>query len=118
MNCFRRPLDAIVTSAEDIAKEEMNAAREGIVNFIRSQNGWQDFADDGSKTTAFFIGENRKRYKVQHKADAHQLFQKLGEGGNGSLFATDVVPVDAGGNGAKRKDQGKNPQGIGSPGFH
>lgn len=35
----------------DIAKEEMNAAREGIVNFIRSQNGWQDFADDGSKTT-------------------------------------------------------------------
>lgn len=35
----------------DIAREEMNAAREGIVNFIKSQNGWQDFKDDGSKTT-------------------------------------------------------------------
>ena len=35
----------------DIAQEEMNSAREGIVNFIRSLNGYQDFTDDGSKTT-------------------------------------------------------------------
>ena len=35
----------------DIAKEEMTAAREGIVNFIKSLNGFGEFVDDGSKTT-------------------------------------------------------------------
>lgn len=35
----------------DIAKEEMTAAREGIVNFIKSQSGYEFFTDDGSKTT-------------------------------------------------------------------
>ena len=35
----------------DIAREEMNAAREGIVNFIKSQSGYEFFTDDGSKTT-------------------------------------------------------------------
>lgn len=35
----------------DIAKEEMTAAREGIVNFIKSMDGFGDFVDNGSKTT-------------------------------------------------------------------
>lgn len=35
----------------DIAREEMNAAREGIVKFIQSQSGYESFTDDGSKTT-------------------------------------------------------------------
>ena len=35
----------------DIAKEEMAASRSGIVDIIRTLNGFGDFKDDGSKTT-------------------------------------------------------------------
>ena len=59
--------------------------------------------DHSRKTPAFFVGKGRQGYQIKNKTDTDDLFQKLGKGRNGGFFTSDIISVDAGSDGTKRK---------------